>query len=289
LHGNVVARVTRYNGAIGKLRQLWERVVALARRSGKPLQPGTKAWESFQELAKLDELIALRQSARMAHDVVEPSILDREIDFLEGYRAHHEAIVAEAEKGAGHAKPAGHIDSPDSWRGALGDEDPSIAGMRVVDPVGKEPHQARLPLSKDIDPTVSPDHANSGFWADEHARGNTAWYSDNQKVNAITGYKPVIFKDGYPVLDEYTQQTVFLKRMIGDDHDFAPCDIELARRLGRFKRDGTPNQTWAQAYRSENALTWHHHQDGKRMQLVPFGLHFNIPHVGGASAARGGR
>jgi len=189
----------------------------------------------------------------MAHGTVEPSILDREIEFLDGYRAHHEKIVAEVETGGGRATPARRIDSPDSWRGPLGNEDPSIAGMHAVDPVGKEPHQARLPIAKDIDPSVPSTRANSGFWADEHARGNTAWYSDNRLVNEITGYKPVMFKDGYPILDEYAQETVLLRRMIGDERDFAPCDIELARRHRQFKSNGEPNKTWRNAT-GENTL-----------------------------------
>jgi hypothetical protein len=74
--------------------------------------------------------------------------------------------------------------------------------------------------------------------------------------------------------------------MIGDDRDFAACDRELAKRFGQLKRDGTPNQEWGYRYRQMNRLTWHHHQDGARMQLVPTDLHSNIPHAGGASAAR---
>jgi len=286
-HGDVIGRATRYNGALGKLRSLWDRLIALIKRTPQPLKPGSAVWRSYQELRKLDDLIALRQSARMGHGVVSPEILDREIEFLEGYRAHHEAIVANAERVGTFGEPtAGHIDSPDRWRAALGRDDPSVGGMHEIEPLGNEPHQTRLPVAKQIDPAVPPAKANSGFWEDEHAKGNTPWHSDNQKVNEITGYKPVEYKDGYPVLDPYTQETVYLKKMIGDEHDFIPCDRELAKRSGKFKRDGTPNQQWAEDYRETNKLTWHHHQDGVRMQLVPFDLHFNIPHAGGASAAR---
>jgi len=289
-HGDVIGRVTRYNGALGKLRKLWDRLVALLKRTPQPFQPGSPVWRSYQELAKLDDLIALRQSARMGHSVVSPEILDREIEFLEGYRAHHEAIVANAEQAGTLGKPAaGHIDSPDRWRAALGRDDPSVGGMHEIDPLGNEPHQTRLPAAKDIDPAVTPAKANSGFWEDENARGNTPWHSDNQRVNEITGYKPVIYKDGYPVLEPYTQETVYLKKMLGDERDFIPCDRELAKRHRIFKADGTPNRTWGKDYRDKNGLTWHHHQDGERMQLVPTDLHTNIPHVGGASAARGVR
>ena len=112
-HGNVAVRITRYNGAIGKLRKLWDRLVALVKRTGQPLREGTNAWKSYHELAKLDELIAKRQATRMAEGAVDPLVLDQEIEFLEGYRAHHETIVAEAEA-SGHipVDPSGHIDSP---------------------------------------------------------------------------------------------------------------------------------------------------------------------------------
>ncbi len=159
--------------------------------------------------------------------------------------------------------------------------------VQIIEPLGKEPHQQRLPVSKDVDPTVPPDRASSGFWADENAKGNTLWFSDNQKVNEITSNKPIRFKDGYPVLDTYAWETVYLERMVGSDADFGPADIELARRHRQFKRNGQPNQQWAKDFRKANLLTWHHHQDGVRMQLVPFDLHSNIPHAGGASAARG--
>jgi len=287
-HGDVIGRVTRYNGALGKLRNLWDRLVALLKRAPQPLKPGTPVWRSYQELRKLDDLIALRQSARMGHGAVSPEILDREIEFFQGYYAHHEAIVADGEKLGTFGKPAaGHIDSPDGWRNALGGDDPSVGGMHEIDPLGNEPHQNRLPVGKEIDPAVQPARANSGFWEDQHAKGNTPWHSDNQKLNEITGYKPVGFKDGYPVLDEYTQETVYVKKMLGDERDFIPCDQELAKRQGWFKADGTPNRARAKDYREKNALTWHHHQDGKKMQLVPIDLHANIPHVGGASVTRG--
>jgi len=175
------------------------------------------------------------------------------------------------------------------WQDTLGAGDPIVEGMHEVDPLGKEPHQQRLPSAKDIDPAVSPENARSGFWGDEQARGNTPWYADNKVVNQITDYKAVRFKDGYPVFDRYTEQTVHLEKMSGGDVDFILADRELARRYGRLKADGTPNQRWAEDYRRLTAQTWHHHQDGVRMQLVPTNLHKRIPHAGGASRARASR
>ena len=32
--------------------------------------------------------------------------------------------------------------------------------------------------------------------------------------------------------------------------------------------------------------TWHHHQDGKTMQLVPQDLHYHVRHTGGVSTIK---
>jgi len=102
---------------------------------------------------------------------------------------------------------------------------------------------------------VHPSEANSGFWEDENARGNTRWWSDNELVNKITGYNAVEFKDGYVVLDPYVQETVYLDRMLGDPRDFAPADRALAVKRGKFEADGTPNQQWARNYPKANNLS----------------------------------
>lgn len=174
----------------------------------------------------------------------------------------------------------------DDWREVLGGSSPTIDGMSEIAPLGQEPHQHRLPIAKPIDPAATPDQASSGFWGDENAKGNSPWFSDNEKVNRVTGYKPVQFRDGYPVFDGYAQETVFLTRMNGDPSDFVLADLELARRHGQFTADGTPSKAWAKSYRDMTGQTWHHHQDGRRMQLVPTDLHRNVPHAGGASLAR---
>lgn len=104
----------------------------------------------------------------------------------------------------------------------------------------------------------------------------------------ITGNAPVVFKDGYPVFEPYVVEhgTVRLTKMLGDERDFAPADRVFAKRHGKLKADGTPNQTWAEKYRKDSELTWHHHQDGRTMLLVPAPLHGKIPHAGGASLIR---
>jgi hypothetical protein len=36
-------------------------------------------------------------------------------------------------------------------------------------------------------------------------------------------------------------------------------------------------------YRKDNKVTWHHHQDGKTLQLIKRDLHNAVKHLGGIS------
>lgn len=175
----------------------------------------------------------------------------------------------------------------EGWRDALGSEDPSIQGMHEIDPLGEEPHLRRLPAAKNIDPQRSPETANSGFWEDNNARGNVPWHSDNSHLNRTTQYGPVEFKNSYPVLEPYALETVRLKQITGGRKDIAAADIELAKRFGKRRPNGTPDKEWAEKYRRSHNLSWHHHEDGTTMLLIPRELHENLPHSGGASVARG--
>lgn len=114
-HAAVIPRITRYNGALGKLRRLWDRLVVLFEGRARVPRSGA-AWESYQELTKLDDLIALRESAKLRAGVVDAASLDDEIAFLEDMRAKHERVVTEAESSGELGEAAGHIDAPD-WRG----------------------------------------------------------------------------------------------------------------------------------------------------------------------------
>lgn len=118
-HQQTIARITRYNGLLGKLRRLWDRINVLGGGRNK-FAAGSKEWESFEELKKLDELINLRREAKMSATVVDPQQLDEEISFLVDFKARHESVVAAAEESGKYGKGVGHIDSPDRWRGEVG-------------------------------------------------------------------------------------------------------------------------------------------------------------------------
>jgi hypothetical protein len=109
-HRTTIARVTQYNGVVGKLRSLWDRIIV---ETGgiNPFPRGSRGWASFEEMHKLDDLIELRR-AGWNPKVLDAQTLDDGIAFLEGRRAYHEEIVRTAEE-TGALKDAGHIDAPD--------------------------------------------------------------------------------------------------------------------------------------------------------------------------------
>ncbi|TMQ14927.1 MAG: hypothetical protein E6J91_14190 [Deltaproteobacteria bacterium] len=112
-HRATIGRVTRYNGVVGKLRNLWDRLVVQT-EGMNPFRPGELGWESFEEVRKIDELIAARR-ARWNPRTLDARTLDDEIAFLEGRRAYHEEIIRTAEE-TGAIRGTGHIDAPDVGR-----------------------------------------------------------------------------------------------------------------------------------------------------------------------------
>jgi hypothetical protein len=125
-----------------------------------------------------------------------------------------------------------------------------------------------------IDRTRLP--ASKGHWLGE--RGDSLWQSELQEVNHITNGKPIPFRDGYPDFTEWSQKTYEFDNLPLDrPKDFALANERLAKDLG------LKNKAAAERYLDENNLTWHHHQDRRTLQLLPYDLHSNIPHAGGIS------
>lgn len=120
---------------------------------------------------------------------------------------------------------------------------------------------------------------SNGRWLGE--RGNSPWQSDLAPVNKVTHSKPIPFHNGYPDFGDWSQKDYQFDNLCGNnDKDFALADKRLAQEMG------LKNQTAAEDYRYDNDFTWHHHEDGKTLQLVPKNVHKNIPHEGGASQLR---
>jgi filamentous hemagglutinin len=204
--------------------------------------------EHFAQYANPNDAIATLESR-----------VQRSID-LRGVHAEEELA------GGGHVQ-GGAVGSESAERAAI------HATTRREVPAGQ-----RLPRPTDV-----PDASYGGSWGGE--RGNSEWFSDVEAVNRVTNYEPIEFVGGEPVFLPWARERAIIPDMTGIDHiDFAVADRSLLRQYpGRW-----PNQTAVAEWRSANGLTWHHEPNLETMTLVPTELHGNVPHVGGASAARAG-
>ncbi|MDJ0708552.1 MAG: HNH endonuclease, partial [Leptolyngbyaceae cyanobacterium MO_188.B28] len=136
-----------------------------------------------------------------------------------------------------------------------------------------------------------------GHW--EGTPGNSVWISTLSKVNSITNNEGITFRNSYPVFSKWAKHRIKLDDMTGEAIDFDLADYKLAQRFAkkdpnRWLYRGQPNVSEMRRYRQGKnewgiQLTWHHHQGGKTMLLVPTDLHGNIPHTGGASISRAGQ
>jgi hypothetical protein len=128
--------------------------------------------------------------------------------------------------------------------------------------------------------------------------GNSVWTSTRPEVLEIVADGRVRFRNGYPDFSPWSRGQVQIG-MTGAAEDFAEADRAFAQGVmnrtrpvpdgfsrADFIYNGEPNAAAAARYRQAAGLTWHHHQGGNIMMLVPTKLHANIPHTGGASAAR---
>jgi DNase/tRNase domain of colicin-like bacteriocin len=119
--------------------------------------------------------------------------------------------------------------------------------------------------------------------------GESGWLSTKPKVIAVTGGKPVPFKNGFPIFDKWKVGEVKLPKMKGNHgSDFDEADKLYAKTKGWFKANGKEDGGKVALMRKENGLTWHHHEDMTTMQLVPADLNNNISHTGGASFVKRG-
>lgn len=127
--------------------------------------------------------------------------------------------------------------------------------------------------------------ASQGSW--DGAIGNSGWKSAKPEVIAVTKGKAVEFKNGFPDFSPWSKGEVKLPNMKGNyDSDFKASDKLFAKQNEWLKSDGTPDWKRVEKFRNEKGLTWHHHEDGKTMQLIPSDLNNNVSHTGGASITR---
>lgn len=133
-HERLIQHMRRYEGVTGRLRELWEKLLAFAGKSPtdkNPFPAGSKAWESWNELYKLPDvvdaqLLKYRDGLRAGNEAT----LVKDLEILEDQARRHRSIIDEmvGEAGAGFVAKTG-----DSTRAAIAAGYPLPAGVSTAE------------------------------------------------------------------------------------------------------------------------------------------------------------
>lgn len=240
--------------------------------SAKVLQMAELGVDSWRAMSRGEKLAKMRTLLELEHDV-------------------QNRLLQQAKR----AGDAGAADDAFAEMNELSERMAQI-DRAIADPNGALPQW--------FDPNKAPLHLfasprlprTGGTWSG--LEGDSIWRSTHPDVIAVTKGQGIRFRNGYPDFSEYSvgQVNIGQTGMASDfaeaDHLFAEGIMKGSRKpppgMNRadFIHNGAPNASATARYRRSAGLTWHHHQGGNRMLLVPTRLHANIPHTGGASGAR---
>jgi len=112
-HAGIVKLLRRYDGVLGRLRQVWDKLQALVGAGGiGSLKRGSASWESFLEMSKYERVLAARK-ARLGQgglSAADEVALKADVDFFEEELRHHESVVRQMsdEAGAGFIASSGN-------------------------------------------------------------------------------------------------------------------------------------------------------------------------------------
>lgn len=131
-HAATIKSLERYNGVVGRLRRLADRLAAwLGKRPAAKFPHGSRAWKTQEELTKLTALLTQRH-AELGQGRVDDHTLQEEIRFLSGRYDYHEELLQSLEEGGGAAggKMGGDfsLSAPDVGRVT---EEAEAAGYRL--------------------------------------------------------------------------------------------------------------------------------------------------------------
>lgn len=120
----------------------------------------------------------------------------------------------------------------------------------------------------------------TGIW--NSAPNPNRWIKKGGKVEKLPdgsvkytnkdGVSVVYNADGHPDFSSFATKRVEIDGLVGDTyHDFIKANAEAGLPYGG---------------RSPPEFTWHHHQNGRTMELIPYEIHREFTHSGGASIIR---
>lgn len=248
---------------------------------------GSAGWEAREELVKIGRETA-DVEARLAGDDLPPAeraALEVRRGELDQAREHQDARLSEWD-----ALGAGWIADP-------------ARGAQQAEALGW-PEEARpgyswaygsndVPYMVKTDPSVDgPDRIYNGA---PHARRFESWIADGGSVSVADDWSSVTYTREMEVLGE--TRDVSVAYGVDGFPDFGPfmthesgvtsVSIDMTGNSYTDFRRANEAAGWPGAQPPEG-WTWHHHEDGQTMQLVPQAINDTFTHRGGASIARNG-
>jgi hypothetical protein len=238
-HGRIVRLLRRYDGVLGRIRALLDRMRSLAGRHApgtNPFPPGSQAFESWLELQKLPDIIALRR-AELGQELglQAESLLRRDVAFLESELAQHQDVVDRMvlESGAGYVARAQER-TAEAVRGGM----PALEGNPLIqdasryyyrtNPRPPPPYQLTRFQHASVPPrTLVPD--GNGGW--EIAVGNL---SRAERAEAMVRGWPQQVQDAFSTLGGQHQgafRVVPLEGVATSGRRLGEMDPELLGRL----------------------------------------------------------
>ena len=120
----------------------------------------------------------------------------------------------------------------------------------------------------------------NGHW--EGKPGDGIWFSTKADVKSIVGNEGIPFSNGRPIFSKWKKGSFKFKKGVlnGTKDDFDVVYDKIMQIKGFSSRNK------AKLWLLEKKLT-PHHKSLLEIELIPTGLHGNIPHIGSASDLRG--
>ncbi|HYV48592.1 MAG TPA: HNH endonuclease [Myxococcaceae bacterium] len=172
-------------------------------------------------------------------------------------------LVAEGALDASVVASLGRMASPPSGGAAVPLPDPSLPTIAQMGERKPPPNMEKVKKVNGRYP-INAEYAGQKYPVEKLRSDLRAKYPDSVRFT----------EEGFPDFKPYTLKEVELDNLEGNlDKDFAKAD----RAAGISEK-----------YRTANDLTWHHHQDGHAMQLVPRDIHQAVRHTGGVAILGGG-
>jgi hypothetical protein len=259
LHKNTIKLLERYNGAVGKVRGLWDDFKKLfGGRGSVPFPPGSEAFNSWHEVGKLPEIIDARRARLGAKgkgtlSAEADAALREDIQFLENEYAYHKNVIDRLvlEKGEDFVAKGGNVTAAELKKHGY-PPPPSKDYYYVRSPAGSDqPFYLRRVTTKSGAPPKRVEFVNGkptgkfieGEWtrAEKAERLVQSWDKPKQKAfeklkqDSIANYGKELH-DVVPIKGIATTE-----RMIGDFVDDAARDAIERAFAKSLKSQGVKN------------------------------------------------